>query len=109
MRLHAFAGGRVVYADVSPTSVALAQQAGLEAFVPEVDLIESFQSGLPQDAEVVVDATCVTSVLPSATAVAKAKPWNDIPISGARVIIQGSYSADLDGIISAVPSPEAAA
>ncbi len=90
-RLHALTGARVVAADLSPFRVALAQQAGVEAFVPQGTLAEAFTAKLPGGADVVVDATGAPSVLPQAIEVAKQKPWDDSADPGARFVIQGSY------------------
>lgn len=78
-------------ADLSPFRVGLAQQAGIEAFVPQGTLAEAFAEMLPGGADVVVDATGAPSVLPQAIEVAKQKPWDDSADPGARFVIQGSY------------------
>ena len=90
-RLQALTGARVVAADLSPFRVALAHQAGVEAFVPQVPLAEAFAQKLPNGADVVVDATGAPAVLPQAIEVAKQKPWDDSADLGARFVIQGSY------------------
>jgi len=90
-RLHALTGARVVAADLSSFRVTLAQQAGIEAFVPQGSLAEAFAQILPGGADVVVDATGALAVLPQAIEVAKPKPWDDSADPGARLVIQGSY------------------
>lgn len=95
-QLNAVSGARVVAADLSPYRVANAQKAGLEAFVPQDSLGESFRQFFPNGADVVVDATGVPSVLAQAIEVAKDKPWDDSAELGARVVIQGSYAGDFN-------------
>lgn len=90
-RLHVLTGARVIAADLSPLRVALAQQAGIEAFVPQGAVAESFAAKLPGGADVVVDATGAPAVLPQAIEVAKPKPWDDSADPGARFVVQGSY------------------
>ena len=93
-RLHALSGARVVAADLSPLRVSLAQNAGIEALVPQGSLAETFANVLPNGADVVVDATGTAAVLPQSLEVAKQKGWEDSPELGARVVIQGSYAGD---------------
>jgi 3-hydroxyethyl bacteriochlorophyllide a dehydrogenase len=95
-RLHTLTGARVVAADLSPFRVEITQKAGIQAFVPQGSLVEAFARVLPNGADVVVDATGVSSVLSSTLEVAKPKAWDDLPVAGARVIIQGSYPADFN-------------
>ena len=90
-RLCALTGARVVAADLSSFRVTLAQQAGIEAFVPQGALAEAFAQILPEAADVVVDATGAPAVLPQAIEVAKMKPWDDSADPGPRFVIQGSY------------------
>jgi 2-desacetyl-2-hydroxyethyl bacteriochlorophyllide A dehydrogenase len=90
-RLHALSGARVVAADLSPYRVAMAQRAGIEAFVPQGALADAFARVLAGGADVVVDATGAPSVLVQAIEVAKDKPWDDSADLGARLVIQGSY------------------
>lgn len=89
-RLHALTGARVLAADLSPFRVGLAQQAGIDAFVPQGALAEAFAAKLP-GADVVVDATGAASVLAQSIEVAKSKPWDDSADAGARFVVQGSY------------------
>lgn len=90
-RLHALSGARVVAVDLSPQRVAITKEAGIEAYVVEKSLAETFAAVLPGGADVVVDATGVVSVLPQALTAAKEKPLDDSPDLGARIVIQGSY------------------
>jgi 2-desacetyl-2-hydroxyethyl bacteriochlorophyllide A dehydrogenase len=93
-RLYAVAGARVVAADLSPERVALAQAAGIEAFVPSGSLAEAFQAVIPDGADIVVDSTGVPSVMGQAVALARDVPWSDAVVPGARFLIQGSYPGD---------------
>ncbi|MEJ2208800.1 MAG: zinc-binding alcohol dehydrogenase [Anaerolineae bacterium] len=97
-RLHALSGARVVAADLSPQRVARAQEAGIEAFVPEGDLAPAFrdpQHGrLPGGADLVVDATGHPDVLRQAIEVARDKPWGNSAEPGPRLVVQGSYPGD---------------
>ncbi len=93
-QLYTLSGARLVAADVSPYRVANARQTGLEAFVPQGELGESFRTFFPGGADVVVDATGVPSVLVQSIEVARDKPWDDSPEPGARVVIQGSYAGE---------------
>lgn len=93
-RLHALSGARVVAADLSPHRVALAQQAGIEAFVPQGDLAQAFRQIVPGGADLVVDATGHQAVMRQAVEVAKDKPWGDSAEPGPRLVVQGSYPGD---------------
>jgi 2-desacetyl-2-hydroxyethyl bacteriochlorophyllide A dehydrogenase len=101
-RLHRATGARVVAADLSPERVALAEAAGVEAFVPEGPLSEAFGKVLPEGADVVVDSTGAPAVLSQAIEVARDKPWDDSAEPGPRLVVQGSYPAEV-----AVPYQEA--
>jgi 3-hydroxyethyl bacteriochlorophyllide a dehydrogenase len=94
-RLHRATGARVVAADLSTDRVSLARAAGVEAFVPGESLVDSFRDVLPAGADVVVDSTGAAAVLPAAIAVARDKPWDDSAEAGPRLVVQGSYPADL--------------
>jgi len=95
-RLHALSGARVVAADLSPSRVSIAKEAGIEAFVPQAGLAESFARVLPNGADVVVDATGHAAVLPQSLDVAKSKGWDDSADLGARFVVQGSYAGDFN-------------
>ena len=94
-RLHLATGARVVAADLSPDRVALAEAAGLEAFVPEGPLSAAFRRVLPEGADVVVDSTGAPGVLPHAIEIARDKPWDDSPEPGPRLVVQGSYPGEV--------------
>ncbi len=94
-RLHAIAGARVVAVDVDRSRVNLAQAAGIQAMVPESDLAAAFHSAQPQGADVVVDATGVSSVLQAALQITRQKPWDDTITEPARLVIQGSYAGEV--------------
>ncbi|NOK57294.1 MAG: zinc-binding dehydrogenase [Chloroflexi bacterium AL-W] len=91
-RLYALTGARVVGADRSAKRVALAQAAGIEAVVIEEDLQNTLAPVLPDGADIVVDATGVPAVVEQAVHLAKDLPWDNTVISGARYIVQGSYT-----------------
>jgi 2-desacetyl-2-hydroxyethyl bacteriochlorophyllide A dehydrogenase len=93
-RLHHLTGARVYAADLNDARVAIAQQAGVNAFVPTGDLVEAFRERLPDGADVVVDATGVPQVAAQAIAIGREKPWSDVS-PGPRLIIQGSYPESL--------------
>ncbi len=93
-QLHALSGARVIAADLSSYRVAMAHQAGLEAFVPQGDVGAAFRAYFPTGADVVVDATGAPAVLAQAIEAAKDKPWDDAADLGARVVIQGSYAGE---------------
>lgn len=93
-RLHALSGARVVAADLSPRRVSLAQQAGIEAFVLQGDLVQSFRQVVPGGADLVVDATGHPAVLRQAVEVARDKAWGDSVEPGPRLVVQGSYPGD---------------
>lgn len=90
-RLHHAAGARVVASDLSVERVAIARSAGIEAIAVESSLADAYASVFPDGADIVVDATGAPGVLTQAMAVARDKPWDDTPVPGARVLIQGSY------------------
>jgi 2-desacetyl-2-hydroxyethyl bacteriochlorophyllide A dehydrogenase len=94
-RLYAASGARVVAADLASQRVAIAQEAGIEALVVQGSLADTFAQALPEGADVVVDATGVPHVLAEAVTIAKEKAWDDSAELGARIVIQGSYSADV--------------
>jgi 2-desacetyl-2-hydroxyethyl bacteriochlorophyllide A dehydrogenase len=94
-RLYAASGARVVAADLAPQRVVVTQDAGIEALVVQGSLADTFAQALPDGADVVVDATGVPHVLADALTLAKAKAWDDSAELGARIVIQGSYSADV--------------
>lgn len=94
-RLFAAAGARVVAADLSPARVALAQSAGVEAFTPSDAVGAAVRRRLPDGADVVVDATGAAPVLHQAIEIARELGWDDSPLQGARIVVQGSYPEDI--------------
>jgi 2-desacetyl-2-hydroxyethyl bacteriochlorophyllide A dehydrogenase len=93
-RLHGLSGARVVAADLSPERVETARRAGIEAFVPQGSLAESFREYFPWGADLVVDSTGVPAVLPDSIRIARDQAYDDSLTPGARLLIQGSYPAD---------------
>ena len=94
-RLHRLTGARVVAADLSPDRVALARAGGIEAVVPAEGLVAAFRVLQPAGADVVVDSTGAPPVLPQAVLLAKTKPWDNSLTEPTRLVIQGSYPADV--------------
>ena len=94
-RLHRLAGARVVAADLDALRVALAQSAGIEALVPAEGLLPSFARRQPNGADVVVDSTGAPPVLQESVRLAKSKAWDNTITEPARLVIQGSYVADV--------------
>ena len=94
-RLHALTGARVVAADVRADRVELARGAGLEAVVPQGGLVATFAALQPGGADVVVDTTGALSVLSQAVLLGKPKPWSDALTEPTRLVVQGSFPADV--------------
>jgi 2-desacetyl-2-hydroxyethyl bacteriochlorophyllide A dehydrogenase len=95
-RLHGLTGARVVAADLCPDRVALAQAAGVEALVPTDGLAAAFLTRQPQGADVVVDSTGAPPVLRQSILLVKSKPWDNSITEPARLVIQGSYAANVE-------------
>jgi len=53
------------------------------------------RSILPDGADIVVDATGAAPVLPQAIEIARELGWDDSPLLGARIVVQGSYPDDI--------------
>jgi len=94
-RLHALCGARVVAADLDPGRVAVAKAAGIVALVPERGLAAAFRALQAGGADVVVDSTGVPSVLQESLLLARTKPWDNSITEPARLVVQGSYSANV--------------
>ncbi|MBC8162464.1 MAG: zinc-binding dehydrogenase [Roseiflexaceae bacterium] len=94
-RLHQLAGARVVATDRVPERVALARAAGIEAYLAGEMLASTLAEVLPHGADVIVDATGARAVLPQAIEMAKDVPWGDTLVTPSRLLIQGSYPADV--------------
>jgi 2-desacetyl-2-hydroxyethyl bacteriochlorophyllide A dehydrogenase len=94
-RLHALCGARVVAADIDAHRVNIAKAAGIEAMVPLQGLAASFRTLQGQGADVVVDSTGVSSLLQEAVLLAKMKPWDNSITEPARLVVQGSYAANV--------------
>jgi 2-desacetyl-2-hydroxyethyl bacteriochlorophyllide A dehydrogenase len=90
-RLHAIMGCRVIGVDPLPSRCARLAGSGMAAFTS----LEAAKSFLPDGADIVVDATGVPAVLAEALQLARTLPWGDHDLAGARVLIQGSSSADI--------------
>ncbi len=91
-RLHTLSGAHTVAADLAPGRVQLAQEAGVQAFVPTG--LTDFRRYFPQGADSVVDATGYPAVMREAIHQVRDRPWDDIPTPAGRYVIQGSYPGD---------------
>lgn len=94
-KLHVISGAYVTAADLSPYRVSLAREEGIDAMVAGEDLLEEFNKVIPDGAEVVVDATGNSEVLPQALRLVRNKSWDEPTESVGRLIVQASYSADM--------------
>lgn len=94
-RLHGLTGARVVAADTRPDRVELARAAGIDAVVPQNGLVAAFAELQPGGADVVVDSTGASTVLSQSVQLAKRKPWDDSLTEPTRLVVQGSYAADV--------------
>ena len=93
-RLFSAAGAQVLAIDLTPARVALARAAGIEAITPDGAIAATVHEVLPDGADIVVDATGAAAVLPQAVASARELGWDDSPLQGARIVVQGSYPED---------------
>ena len=93
-RVHALCGARVVAADLAAGRVELARRAGIEAFVPSAGLDAGFRTYLPDGADVVVESTGIPALLAEALRIARDQPYGDVPVPGARVLVQATCPDD---------------
>jgi 2-desacetyl-2-hydroxyethyl bacteriochlorophyllide A dehydrogenase len=89
-RLHALSGARVLGVDLAPERVRLLRDVGIDA----VTSLGEARALLPDGADIVVDASGVSSLIAQAVDLARALPWDDTPTPNARYLIQGSYAGD---------------
>jgi 2-desacetyl-2-hydroxyethyl bacteriochlorophyllide A dehydrogenase len=80
-------GGEVRAYDLRESRVAVAREAGIDAFTEAPE---------PGWADVVVDATGSMRSLPSVIAAGRDKSWTEAGIDGVRILIQGSYPGTID-------------
>ena len=90
-RLFATTGARVIGVDTRMARVDVLRAAGIDAFVPAGDMAADFRAVAGRGADIVVDATGTPTVLPHSIMLADEKPFDDSLVSGARLVIQGSY------------------
>lgn len=90
-RLFSMSGARTVCCDLSPFRVEKAVAAGVEAHVVTDSVKDTLAAALPEGADIVVDVTGAAPVLAQALALCRDVPWDDSPIPGSRIIVQGSY------------------
>lgn len=95
-RLHRLTGARVVAADLRADRVELARAAGIEAFVPNGDLVEAFRRVQPEGAEVVVDSTGARGLLLKTVHLGRPKPWDNALADQTRFVVQGAYPGAID-------------
>lgn len=88
-------GAEVLAVDAAPERVANAIEAGLDARLVEKAVSETVRAAFLDGADVVVDATGSTRVIGETVACAKDRPWRDLDEPGARIVIQGSYPAEI--------------
>lgn len=94
-RLFRLSGARVLAADLLEGRVARARAAGVEAFVPDGDLVAAFAMRQPAGAGVVVDCTGAPGLLQRTAQLARLKPWDDTLTEQTRLVLQGSYPGDV--------------
>ncbi len=90
-RLHQAMGAEVLAVDVEPIRVQLAQNSGLTASAAHDSIVETVRTHFGELADVVVDATGNSAVLPFSMAAAKTPDWGDGRIGQSKLVIQGSY------------------
>ncbi len=93
-RVHAVSGARVVAADRSEGRCATARSAGIEAFTPTEDLVVGFHERIPGGADIVIEATGSPALARLAIELARDQPYGDVPVPGARLLIQATYPDD---------------
>ncbi len=94
-RIYQALGHQPLVVDQNVERVRLARYAGLDAMVISAHLAEEVRVRLPAGAEIVVDATGVPGVLAEAVSLLRELPWNDRHHPAARLVVQGSYPADI--------------
>ena len=94
---HALSGANVVGIDTEAWRVESMRAAGVPAVLSTGSITAAVESFFGQRADIVVDATGVAAVLPQCIDATKllSWQWNGDTNHGARVLIQGSYPADL--------------
>jgi 2-desacetyl-2-hydroxyethyl bacteriochlorophyllide A dehydrogenase len=95
VRLFAQTGARVLGVDLSAERCAVARRVGIPAIVPTNGLEAGVRSLLPQGAPIVVDATGVRGLLGQTMNLLRDKPWDESDTAGGRLVVQGSYTAEI--------------
>ena len=93
--LHDIVGATVVGIDTSPRRVDALKALGIEAFVPEGDLAESFLKRYPQGASIVVDCTGASAVLLEGMKLLTARPGVDPVSQPLKYVVQGGYPDEI--------------
>jgi 2-desacetyl-2-hydroxyethyl bacteriochlorophyllide A dehydrogenase len=94
---HALSGAKVVGVDTEAWRVEHLQAAGIQAALSRGSILSAVEESLGQRADLVVDATGAPAVLPQCIEAVKLLDWgwNEDTDHGARILIQGSYPADV--------------
>ena len=95
-RIHQALGATVVGGDLQEDRVELLRACGATGVNTAKGIQEAFADSFPEGADIVVDATGVSALIPQLMGLAKEKPWGDTPVEGARYLIQGSYAAGIE-------------
>lgn len=93
--IHSSAGTRVLAVDRSHARVERARHLGLDAAVVTTTIPAASATAFPAGADIVVDATGHPRALAEAVLAARALTWGDDHAPGARLVIQGSYPAEV--------------
>jgi len=95
-RLFQAAGAEVLGTDLSIERVAVAKAAGLTALQLGANGdVSAVRALMPAGAEIVVDATGYAPAIHTSAELVVDRPWNESNPAPGRLIIQGSYGADL--------------
>ncbi len=89
--MHQLAGARVIGCDRMPERLEVARRLGIDVVDGSAGLPSAFAAVFPHGADIVVDASGAPKVLEEAVTLARALPWGDDHVVGARYLVQGSY------------------
>jgi 3-hydroxyethyl bacteriochlorophyllide a dehydrogenase len=91
LRLFHAAGANVFGLDQEASRGDIARRGCLAAGLVQDSIEEAVHNHFGRGADIVVDVTGVPAVLPSSMRAAKSVPWGTDDVSGAKLVIQGSY------------------
>ncbi len=94
-RIHHALGAEVVGGDLLDTRIELLKTTGTKGVNTAAGIKKAFAEHFPEGADVLVDATGVSALIPEIIELGKEKPWDNTSVEGARYIVQGSYAADI--------------